>query len=223
MATPTRAVVIAILLLSAWAGLASAGSRGGARFVGKGFGGHGRGLHAPKSVFPVPVDPWKSWGRAPTRRFHGGFTTPFVAPSFSSLLAVPAWGTVYAPGVAYASIPPPAYAAPPVASPPSLPTPTTIEYPTGWYQLRGDGVTAAYTWVWIPKPPPPAVAPEPTPPPSASAPPPAVPPTSTEPPRTGPRSDAYRWTDEQGVTTWTNRLERVPRRYRDQAAASVEP
>jgi hypothetical protein len=34
----------------------------------------------------------------------------------------------------------------------------------------------------------------------------------------GPRiGDAYRWTDAEGVTTWTNRREKIPPRYRDQA------
>ena len=35
----------------------------------------------------------------------------------------------------------------------TLPTPTLVEHPSGWYQLRGDGVTTSYSWVWIPKPP----------------------------------------------------------------------
>jgi len=28
----------------------------------------------------------------------------------------------------------------------------------------------------------------------------------------------HRWTDEQGVTTWTDSLEKVPRRYREQTS-----
>jgi hypothetical protein len=34
----------------------------------------------------------------------------------------------------------------------------------------------------------------------------------------GPRiGESYSWTDENGVTTWTNRPEKVPQRYRGQA------
>jgi hypothetical protein len=50
-------------------------------------------------------------------------------------------------------------------------TPTAVVYPTGRYELRGDGVTTPYHWVWIPTPPPPppppAAAPAPPPPPPA--------------------------------------------------------
>ena len=50
--------------------------------------------------------------------------------------------------VVYTSPPPP---------PPSLPT--VVQYPHGRYELRGDGWTTAYHWVWIPNPPPPPPAP----------------------------------------------------------------
>ena len=122
------------------------------------------------------------------------------------------------------SSPPVVYAQPPPSvsvAPSPLPTPTVIEYPTGWYQLRGDGVTTPYAWVWIPKPPPA---------PPAEARPTAVPPapSSTAPggPRTVPpvqsRSSEssgklYRWTDEQGVVHLTDRLNSIPERYRSAA------
>jgi hypothetical protein len=83
-----------------------------------------------------------------------------------------------------------------------------VEYSTGRYELRGDGVAAPYEWVWIPNPPaappppvaPPAVTPENTPV--------AVMPSASR--------EAFRWTDEQGVTTWTDRFDSIPERYRAQ-------
>ncbi len=44
--------------------------------------------------------------------------------------------------------------------------PTVVQYPHGRYELRGDGVTTLYFWVWIPNPPPPP--PPAAPPPSGS-------------------------------------------------------
>src|SRR5574341_825337 len=104
----------------------------------------------------------------------------------------------------------------PVVSVAPVPMPTLVEYPTGWYQLRGDGITTAYVWVWIPKPPappasePPAAAP-PAPPAEAPLDPPA------EPQSSAPRGELYRWTDEQGGTHWTDRLDSVPEPHRAQA------
>jgi hypothetical protein len=134
---------------------------------------------------------------------------PSVIVSTPVFAAPPA---VYVPPpVAYV---PPAYApaAPmPVAPPPSVPR--VVEFPTGRYELRGDGVYTPYTWVWVPNPP---VAPPP------AAPDPPLPPATA--PETPPRPSAarttvlYRWTDEQGVTTWTDSLEKVPQPYRGQAS-----
>jgi hypothetical protein len=36
----------------------------------------------------------------------------------------------------------------------SQPEPDAIQYPGGRYELRGDGITSPYVWVWIPDPPP---------------------------------------------------------------------
>jgi hypothetical protein len=130
---------------------------------------------------------------------------PFIATAVPPLYAAPAYAapsTVYAPPVA---VDPPVAAAP--ATPP---VPTLIEYPGGWYQLRGDGATTPYTWVWIPKPPPPPAA--------ATPPAPTVPPPPAEPPAppssssrsSSPATTLYRWTDDQGVSHWTDRRERVP-------------
>jgi hypothetical protein len=43
---------------------------------------------------------------------------------------------------------------------------------------------------------------------------------SGDPPPTRPQ--VYQWVDEQGVAHWTNRLEAVPRRYRE-ATKRLEP
>ncbi len=126
---------------------------------------------------------------------------------------------VSAPSVIVSS-PPVVYAQPPPVvsvAPSPLPMPTLIEYPTGWYQLRGDGVTTPYVWVWIPKPPPPppTEAPPAVTPPGPSAPPdPPGPRGSKEQPSRASSGRVYRWTDAQGVTHWTDRLDTVPVRYR---------
>jgi hypothetical protein len=67
---------------------------------------------------------------------------------------------VYAP-------PPVVYApAPLVAVTPAPPIqPSIVRYPHGRYELRGDGIRTAYTWVWVPNPP--APPPPPPPPPLA--------------------------------------------------------
>lgn len=70
---------------------------------------------------------------------------------------------------AYPSYTYPSYAYPAYPSQPPVvqsPVPTVVQYPHGRYELRGDGVTVAYRWVWIPNPPPP-----PPPPPPAANPP----------------------------------------------------
>jgi hypothetical protein len=115
----------------------------------------------------------------------------------------------------------PAAYAPPVGGTGSVTlapvSPSVIEYAHGRYELRGDGVTTPYTWVWVPNPPP---APPPAPPPPAAPPaaaPPAEPPPVSDaaPPR--PRDRLYRWTDERGVAHWTNRPDAVPSEYRTPA------
>ena len=84
-----------------------------------------------------------------------------------------------------------------------------IEYPGGRYELRGDGVTIPYNWVWIPDPPggPPASAS----PPTASG-------SRDQPPAS--RSKLYRWTDEEGVVHMTNNAEAVPEQFRKQTKPS---
>ncbi|MGH7388131.1 MAG: hypothetical protein ACREM3_01555 [Candidatus Rokuibacteriota bacterium] len=197
-------------------------ARSAPRFVHKAF------PFSRKSAFPEPVDPWKGWPSRATPKRHGvhghpgfkghrGFIEPFSsgfvgAPSVvvTTPYVVDGYGAVpvtYAPA---AAVPPPA----------PFPTPTLIDYATGWYQLRGDGVTSPYAWVWIPRPP---AAPAPLSEPALPPRPGETPPAASEPPPRAERGPAYHFTDEGGVTTWTNRLDRVPKRFRDQAAASATP
>jgi hypothetical protein len=61
------------------------------------------------------------------------------------------------------SYPYPVYTEPPVVyrevvtQPAPVPaasaSPTVVYYPHGRYELRGDGTTTPYQWVWIPNPP----------------------------------------------------------------------
>ncbi len=165
---------------------------------------------------PEPPFPWGFRSSAPrhhARRRHFAPVTTFVAPP-SVIVVAPASEAVAS--VTYE--PAPVAAPAPGAIVPAatvLPTPTLVDFPTGWYQLRGDGVRAPYTWVWIPKPP---AAPAVT---EMEA------PRAAPEPRDAPRpreaaGPAYHWTDDGGVTTWTNRLDRVPKRFRGQAARSIE-
>jgi hypothetical protein len=149
---------------------------------------------------------------------HGGFVHRPAFPVFVGPSLIVGSPDVVAPPVVYA--PPPSYYAPPgLYAPPAAygwsalpPVPRVVEFSAGRYELRGDGVYSPYQWVWIPNPP---TAPPPAPLPAASAPPPPA-------PEPAPRRSAaqtasiYRWTDELGVTTWTDSLEKVPVRYRGQ-------
>jgi len=114
-----------------------------------------------------------------------------------------------APSYVPAYVPPPPPAAYSYAPPPMQ---RVVEFPTGRYELHGDGITTPYRWVWIPNPPtsPPVEQPPVAPPaPPASAPAPAL--ASAEPPRS---TQVYRWTDDAGVVHLTDRLEKVPEAYR---------
>jgi hypothetical protein len=74
------------------------------------------------------------------------------------------------------------------------PTATVVQYPTGSYQLRGNGITVPYSWAWVPAvgplPPPPAppapvaapMPPVPSPPPVTAPPPAPAAPSSPPPP-----------------------------------------
>ncbi len=149
------------------------------------------------------------------RRHHGFVHRPafpfFVGPSLivdSAVIAAPP--VVYAPPPSY--YPPPSYAPPAAYGSPALPpVPRVVEFSTGRYELRGDGVYSPYQWVWVPNPP---AAPPPPAPPTSAPPPPAAEPAPRRP--AAQVASIYRWTDEQGVTTWTDSLEKVPARYRGQ-------
>ena len=179
--------------------------------------GGGRPIVTP----PIVVPPHFGHHRFFPKRF---FPKPFFP--FAVVAAAPIY---YPPPVYY---PPPAYYPPPyydsasytapvsyapTASPtvsvtPQRPQPDVVQFATGRYELRGDGVSTPYTWVWIPNPP--------------TAPPPAAPtaPPSEAPPAEGPSaskrqpapraSQLYRWVDPQGVVYWTDRLDAVPEEYR---------
>jgi len=167
----------------------------------------------PHSSFPHRFSP-----RPFSHRFvpFGVISSPVVVFAPPVVYGAPAYSdqsAYYNPPAAY-SQPPPVYNPsptvynPPVSSTVSVapPPPSVVEYPTGRYELRGDGMTTPYTWVWIPNPPP--------------APPAAAPPAGA--PASGDASPSrhgqlYRWTDEQGVVHLTDRWDAVPEEYRTQA------
>ena len=157
----------------------------------------------------IPVGPF---GRHPIGH---PFARPFFPGQFVSFGVGAPPGIVAAPPIVLFTPPQIIYVQPPpvVMVTPPPPTPSVIEYPNGRYELRGDGITTPYTWAWIPNAPPPPPGPPgmlPTVPPAASSDVPGDPPSSARP------TETYRWTDERGVTTWTDRIDKVPERYRAQ-------
>jgi len=195
---------------------------GGAGFVaGRGAGGGtfvaGRGPGGRAFIAG------QSGGRAFVHGRDGFHRHPFFNRGFNSFGPVVVYGgpygywpyydtPLYNQPLAYSQPPtyvvpyaPPAGGSLSLTPPSSPPTPSVVEFPTGRYELRGDGVTEPYRWVWIPKPP--SAPPEPSSP---------VPPSSGDP---GPTRHAplYRWTDEQGTVHYTDRWTAVPDRYRAQA------
>jgi hypothetical protein len=167
------------------------------------------GIVPPSGVVPYPILPRPVVSRPFVHR-------PFTPPAYGVPVYVP---SPVSPDSAEPYAPPPPYDpaalyAPPMdvvlAEPPPPPAPSVIEYPTGRYELRGDGVMTPYMWVWVPNPPP---AP-PAAPPAASP----VPPVPSAPPGPSPAdSEIYRFTDEQGVVNWTDRWDSIPKRYQSQA------
>ena len=161
------------------------------------------------SVFPRPVDPWRFWPPGTLVTRHGGVP-------FGSSLVLPSYPAIIGSGPALAVSAPYVYDQTPVVTGGAAPVTTVIEYPAGWYQLRGDGLTSPYVWVWIPKPPPapsqPAAVIPPVPPPPVGS----VLPDSTADvsPR---RKGLFRWIDDEGVAHWTDQRESIPQRYRAKA------
>ena len=160
----------------------------------RGFAKHGFGsgpivLYSPGYAYGYP-----SYG-------YGGPVYPDASASY---------GYDPAPAYSYA----PSYSYTPSPSVSVAPMPTVIEHPTGRYELRGDGITSSYRWVWIPNPPstPPAATPPAPPAPPAAAE--RATPAPAEPPR---RSTLYRWTDREGVVHLTDNISSVPPEHRAKA------
>jgi hypothetical protein len=178
---------------------------GGHGFHGHGFHGHGFHGHGFIAVGPGCCwgGPWW-WGYSPYYYPPYYYPPPvaYYPPPYSS---PPSY---YGPPASYG--PPPVRYAPPSATvsvAPARPTPNVAQFATGRYELRGDGVSIPYAWVWIPNPP--------------TAPPQAVRPN---PPSEAARvSPVYRWIDEQGVAHATDRLGAVPEPYRSRATQSPRP
>ena len=186
------------------------GGVGGSGFAGGRFaGGHGFGhamappfvrrpfFHARRFdrfafVVPVPVGFPGAW--LPFYGYPYGYPPPYGGSpvAYDLPYASPA---AYDPPPVYA--PPVAQAIPPVPPPPM---PEVVEFSTGRYQLRGDGVGTAYSWVWVPNPP--------TAPPRADS--------QNNPPAQPQPARLYRWTDDQGVVHLTNLWDAVPPQYREQ-------
>ena len=188
---------------------------GGRGFVGRPIVSHPF-VHRPfvaRPFFPRPFfRPFVPFGVgavvvAPPLYAYGAPPAYYSTPYYdsSSYYAPPA---SYAPSVAYA--PPAAYAAPAGGSVSVAPSPapmqTVVEFSTGRYELRGDGTTVPYTWVWIPNPP--------SAPPGA---PPAAPPTPGDPVKPRRQSQIYRWIDGDGTVHLTDSLDAVPKPHRAQA------
>jgi hypothetical protein len=181
---------------------------------GGGFQGFNPG-HAGRSFIPPR---FSKHGRFfPHHRFHRSFATggywigAYGAPFYyGSTLGNPFLydTSVYGPAPAYTA--PPVYVSVvvPAASSavPAAPArPSVVEYLEGRYELRGDGVSTPYNWVWIPNPP--------AAPPAPTSPPPAPSSGDRSPVR---RSQLYRWVDEQGVMHLTDNADIVPEQFRKQ-------
>lgn len=148
------------------------------------------------------------------RRFNSN-SVVFVGPSpfwySSPLYSSPP--VVYPPPPVYIApqfvyqVPPPAAYYP--SAPSAPPGPRVVEFPTGHYELRGDGVATPYSWVWVPNPP--SAPPGPPPAPAAPEAPPVAPSS-----RPANRMTIYRWTDDNGVTVLTDDINSVPEQYRIQ-------
>jgi len=115
---------------------------------------------------------------APPAEAHGwGFGAAIVG-----LVTFAVFAPIVIAGTVVAAVVSPLYALPPPAPPPVIVAPApvdpvpapavqttsprastaanVVQYANGRYELRGDGVTTPYQWVWIPNPPSPARPPE---------------------------------------------------------------
>ena len=144
--------------------------------------------------------------------FIGAYGAPFY---YGSTLGGPLLYDTYVNAPAPVSSAPPVYVSLviPGASNavPAVPArPSVIEYPEGRYELRGDGMSTPYNWVWIPNPP-------------AAPPPPTAPAPSSGDRSPVRRSQLYRWVDEQGVIHLTDNADIVPEQFRKQAKRNDSP
>jgi hypothetical protein len=156
---------------------------------------------ARPTFFPAfPSFPLTAYPYAPSVPYDTQSPTVNVSPE------------IYVSPTVYVSVPGAALQPTPVAAQSvGSSLPSVVEYPTGRYELRGDGVGIPYSWVWIPNPPPappaPSLSREEAPPAALAS--------------AGP-SQVYRWTDEQGTEFWTNHLEKVPEPYRSRTGGSSQ-
>jgi hypothetical protein len=185
-------------------------------------------LGPPKSAFGSPGGfPFVASERRSRQFLPHRFPRHALFPRFRSTVFLYTPTALYEPPAPVVNVSPVTYVSPAVyvsptvvlsepaptaaAPPPVPPLPQVVEYPTGRYELRGDGTATPYVWVWIPNPPaaPPVAAPAPPDEPSAI-------PTR--------RGETYRWTDAEGTTFWTNRRDKVPEAFRPlaQAGSAVE-
>lgn len=196
---PIRAAVFLALVASVTTPpdtLLAQGSRDGQRDGSK--DGHGDakpvvprpGVPRPPVNRPFPPFPYPR-PIVPGPYVSFGYPDAYGAPS---AYEQPAGG--YSPSVGMVSVSPPA----------SPPPPPVIEHENGRYELRGDGVSSPYLWVWVPNPPPPPLAP----PPIVAA----APPAPRRPDPAPSPHEIYRWTDDQGVVNWTDRWDSIPEQYR---------
>ena len=171
----------------------------------------------PKHGGFVPLGPWRG-GYGYTVGAYGGplYYVPAPGDSFAYAYDGPGYPYEYSGAVPYVvSAPPPAYSPPPVpfstsVGPTPPPRPGAVDYPGGRYELRGDGLSTPYVWVWIPDPP--------AAPPATAGLPPGPGPDDRPPAR---RSRLYRWVDEQGVIHLTDNAETVPEQYRKQVKSNT--
>src|SRR5215469_1455480 len=204
-------------------GFASSGFHGGRSFHGHTFHGH---RCCVNGVFFTGF------------AFGGGFGAPFYYPYPDDWYApYPYMPYPYAPYVPDLNVSlPVAQASPYMDVTASMPRESC--FASGCYFLQGDGVRVPYQWIWVPAPPPPpAVIPYPTGRyelrgpsrwewvhNSASAPS-SVAPASSKTTESRPVNlsvrGLYHWTDENGVTHWTQGLEGVPEKYRPKAGSGV--
>jgi hypothetical protein len=231
---PVVLVLVASLVLAPTAALARrphGGSGGHRGFAGRHLGGsHFGGKHFHGKPFHGHIQFGGSdfFSDRHHRFGHRGFgksffhapIVPFAAISSPVVVYAPP-PVVYGPTVIVESPVAPALpvAYPPVATrvsvaPAPEPMPRVVEHPTGRYELRGDGVATAYTWVWIPNPPSAPPAPE------VAAPAAQSPSGARLPAR---RTQVYRWTDAEGVEHWTDRRDLVPEQHRPPARRQGAP